>query len=64
MKPPSSTNLMFSRIRNMVAQHLDNEYETLLTNSAVDDWREVPGLEKHVERIWIGECCRSSLVRF
>ncbi|ORY89054.1 P-loop containing nucleoside triphosphate hydrolase protein [Leucosporidium creatinivorum] len=56
MKPPSSTSLVFSRVRAMVAQHLDNEYETLLLNSAVEDWREVAGLEKHIERIWIGEC--------
>lgn len=56
MKPVSETGLVFNRVRNLVAQHLVNEYDTVLTNAALEDWREFPGLEKHIERIWIGEC--------
>lgn len=41
----------------MLHNHLNDEYETLLTHSEVHDWREVAVLEQNVDRVWIGECC-------
>ncbi|GAA6029000.1 hypothetical protein JCM8097_001545 [Rhodosporidiobolus ruineniae] len=52
---PTST-LRYDLLRQYLAQHLDSEYETLLTHSEVHDWREVGVLSQNVERVWIGEC--------
>ncbi|GAA6013615.1 hypothetical protein JCM10207_004791 [Rhodosporidiobolus poonsookiae] len=52
---PTST-MRFDLLRRLLDQHLDSEYETLLTHSEVHDWRDVPVLAQNVDRVWIGEC--------
>ncbi|GAA5823877.1 hypothetical protein JCM11251_003328 [Rhodosporidiobolus azoricus] len=52
---PTST-MRYDLVRNLLHQHLDSEYETLLTHSEVHDWRDVGVLAQNVERVWIGEC--------
>lgn len=56
---PTST-MRYDLIRRLMSQHLDAEYETLLTHSEVHDWRDVAVLAQNVDRVWIGECSRSS----
>lgn len=53
---PDST-LRYDILRSMITIHLNAEYETLLTLSEVNDWREVASLSREVERVWVGECC-------
>ncbi|GAA5842023.1 hypothetical protein JCM9279_002758 [Rhodotorula babjevae] len=52
---PTST-MRYDLIRRLMSQHLDAEYETLLTHSEVHDWRDVAVLAQNVDRVWIGEC--------
>ncbi|GAA5959456.1 hypothetical protein JCM3765_002332 [Sporobolomyces pararoseus] len=52
----SNSTLRYDVLRRMLHNHLNDEYETLLTHSEVHDWREVSVLEQNVERVWIGEC--------
>ncbi|BGP10258.1 hypothetical protein JCM10049v2_006141 [Rhodotorula toruloides] len=52
---PTST-MRYDLIRRLMCQHLDSEYETLLTHSEVHDWRDVGVLAQNVDRVWIGEC--------
>ncbi|GAA5897625.1 Pch2p [Sporobolomyces salmoneus] len=52
---PNST-LRYDVLRRMLYNHLNDEYETLLTHSEVHDWREVAVLDQNVDRVWIGEC--------
>ncbi|GAA5930767.1 hypothetical protein JCM3775_003860 [Rhodotorula graminis] len=52
---PTST-MRYDLIRRLMSQHLDAEYETLLTHSEVHDWRDVTVLAQNVDRVWIGEC--------
>ncbi|BGP42320.1 hypothetical protein JCM10449v2_006325 [Rhodotorula kratochvilovae] len=52
---PTST-MRYDLIRRLMSQHLDAEYETLLTHSEVHDWRDVSVLAQNVDRVWIGEC--------
>ncbi|GJN92360.1 hypothetical protein Rhopal_005390-T1 [Rhodotorula paludigena] len=52
---PTST-MRYDLIRRLMSQHLDGEYETLLTHSEVHDWRDVGVLAQNVDRVWIGEC--------
>ncbi|GAA5893987.1 hypothetical protein JCM6882_007951 [Rhodosporidiobolus microsporus] len=52
---PTST-MRYDLVRQLLHQHLDSEYETLLTHSEVHDWRDVGVLAMNVERVWIGEC--------
>ncbi|BGP26603.1 thyroid receptor-interacting protein 13 [Rhodotorula toruloides] len=52
---PTST-MRYDLIRRLLCQHLDSEYETLLTHSEVHDWRDVGVLAQNVDRVWIGEC--------
>ena len=59
----SSSTLRYDVLRRMLHNHLNDEYDTLLTHSEVHDWREVSVLEQNVERVWIGECCKSLVVR-
>lgn len=51
--------MRYDLIRRLMCQHLDSEYETLLTHSEVHDWRDVGVLAQNVDRVWIGECCAS-----
>lgn len=55
---PSST-VRFDLIRRMMHTHLNDEYETLLTHSEINDWREVAALAQNVDRVWVAECCAS-----
>ncbi|KPV73534.1 uncharacterized protein RHOBADRAFT_38097 [Rhodotorula graminis WP1] len=55
---PTST-MRYDLIRRLMSQHLDAEYETLLTHSEVHDWRDVAVLAQNVDRVWIGECSTS-----
>lgn len=43
----------------MMHTHLNDEYETLLTHSEINDWREVAALAQNVDRVWVAECCAS-----
>ncbi|BGP18675.1 hypothetical protein JCM10213v2_006741 [Rhodosporidiobolus nylandii] len=54
LKPTSTVR--YDLIRRLMHQHLDGEYETLLTHSEVHDWRDVGVLAQEVDRVWIGEC--------
>ena len=51
--------MRYALIRRLMSQHLDAEYETLLTHSEVHDWRDVAVLAQNVDRVWIGECSAS-----
>ncbi|GAA5845714.1 hypothetical protein JCM3766R1_001146 [Sporobolomyces carnicolor] len=52
----AASTLRYDVLRRMLHNHLNDEYETLLTHSEVHDWREVAVLEQNVDRVWIGEC--------
>ncbi|GAA5974715.1 hypothetical protein JCM11641_007236 [Rhodosporidiobolus odoratus] len=52
---PTST-MRYDLIRRLMHQHLDSEYETLLTHAEVHDWRDVGVLAQNVDRVWVGDC--------
>lgn len=52
-----TSTMRYDLIRRMLFEHLHSEYDTLLTHSEVQDWREHSTLAQHVDRVWIGECC-------
>ncbi|GAA5954754.1 hypothetical protein JCM8115_005518 [Rhodotorula mucilaginosa] len=48
--------LRFDVLRKFIRQHLESEYESVLTHSEVYDWQDAVVLKNNLERIWIGEC--------
>lgn len=60
LKP--NAKLRVDIIRKFICDHLDDCYESLVTESALDSWQEVEVLERNVDRVWIGECAQPSPV--
>ncbi|GAA5869127.1 hypothetical protein JCM3774_003958 [Rhodotorula dairenensis] len=58
LKP--SCSLRYDVVRNLIGQHLQVEYESVLTHSEVYDWQDIEILNRNVDRIWIGECSLSA----
>ncbi|GAA5991775.1 hypothetical protein JCM10908_001136 [Rhodotorula pacifica] len=60
LKPDST--LRCDILRNLVSQHLHNDHPNVLTETSIEDWKEIAILEQHVDRIWVGECSLSTSV--
>lgn len=56
--------LRFDVLRKFIRQHLESEYESVLTHSEVYDWQDAVVLKNNLERIWIGECCQFGAILF